>query len=206
MNILSATATGAGMGSTLLMMVLMIAIFYFMLIRPENKRKKEAEQMRSTVRKGDKITTIGGICGTVVDVKESRIVLETGADQVRIELEKWAISTNETAAENAKEEAKKAQEAKAKQKVVQIKEVKFRPATDENDFQTKLRSLKRFLEDGDKAKITLRFRGREMAHQQFGTQLMDRVREELVDIAQVEHAPKLEGRQMIMVLAPKKKR
>ena len=114
MNILSATATGAGMGSTLLMMVLMIAIFYFMLIRPENKRKKEAEQMRSAVRKGDKITTIGGICGTVVDVKESRIVLETGADQVRIELEKWAISTNETAAENAKEEAKKAQEAKAK--------------------------------------------------------------------------------------------
>ena len=114
MNILSATATGAGMGSTLLMMVLMIAIFYFMLIRPENKRKKEAEQMRSTVRKGDKITTIGGICGIVVDVKESRIVLETGADQVRIELEKWAISTNETAAENAKEEAKKAQEAKAK--------------------------------------------------------------------------------------------
>lgn len=116
MNILSATATGASMGSTLLMMVLMIAIFYFMLIRPENKRKKEAEQMRSTVRKGDKITTIGGICGTVVDVKESRIVLETGADQVRIELEKWAISTNETAAENAKEEAKKAQEAKAKAK------------------------------------------------------------------------------------------
>lgn len=116
MNILSATATGAGMGNTLLMMVLMIAIFYFMLIRPENKRKKEAEQMRSTVRKGDKITTIGGICGTVVDVKESRIVLETGADQVRIELEKWAISTNETAAENAKEEAKKAQEAKAKAK------------------------------------------------------------------------------------------
>ena len=100
------------------------------------------------------------------------------------------------------QEQKKAQEAKAKQKVVQIKEVKFRPATDENDFQTKLRSLKRFLEDGDKAKITLRFRGREMAHQQFGTQLMDRVREELVDIAQVEHAPKLEGRQMFMVLAP----
>ena len=115
MNLLTATA-GAGMGSTLIMMVLMIAIFYFMLIRPENKRKKEAEQMRSSVRKGDKITTIGGITGTVVDVKESRIVLETGADQVRIELEKWAISTNETAAENAKAEAKKAQEAKAKAK------------------------------------------------------------------------------------------
>lgn len=115
MNVLTGT-TSAGMGSTVIMLVLMIAIFYFMLIRPENKRKKEAEQMRSTVRKGDKITTIGGICGTVVDVKESRIVLETGADQVRIELEKWAISTNETAAENAKEEAKKAQEAKAKAK------------------------------------------------------------------------------------------
>ena len=115
MNVLTGT-TSAGMGSTVIMLVLMIAIFYFMLIRPENKRKKEAEQMRSAVRKGDKITTIGGIYGTVVDVKESRIVLETGADQVRIELEKWAISTNETAAENAKEEAKKAQEAKAKAK------------------------------------------------------------------------------------------
>ena len=98
------------------MMVLMIAIFYFMLIRPENKRKKEAEQMRSSVKKGDKIVTIGGIVGTVVDVKENRIVIETSADQVRIELEKWAISTNETAAEAAKAEAKKAQEAKAKAK------------------------------------------------------------------------------------------
>ena len=117
MIFLTATA-GTGMGSTLIMMVLMIAIFYFMLIRPENKRKKEAEQMRSSVKKGDKITTIGGITGTVVDVKESRVVLETGADQVRIELEKWAISTNETAAENAKAEAKKAQEAKAKAKAV----------------------------------------------------------------------------------------
>ena len=112
----SGAANPSGGGMSILMIVLMVAIFYFMLIRPENKRKKEAEQMRSTVRKGDKITTIGGICGTVVDVKESRIVLETGADQVRIELEKWAISTNETAAENAKEEAKKAQEAKAKAK------------------------------------------------------------------------------------------
>ena len=108
--------TGTGMGSTLIMMVIMIAVFYFMLIRPENKRKKEAEQMRSNVKVGDEITTIGGIVGTIVDVKETRIVLETGADQVRIELEKWAISSNETAAENAKAEAKKAQEAKAKAK------------------------------------------------------------------------------------------
>ena len=116
MNILSATATGAGMGSTLLMMVLMIAIFYFMLIRPENKRKKEAEEMRSAVKVGDKITTIGGICGTVVSIKDDKLVIETGAGQVRVELAKWAMSTNETAAEQKKAEQKKAQEAKAKAK------------------------------------------------------------------------------------------
>jgi len=110
------TAAPGGMASPLIMMVLMFGIFYFMLIRPENKRKKEAEQMRSSVRTGDKIVTIGGIIGTVVNVKESRVVIETGADQVRIELEKWAISSNETAAEAAKAEAKKAQEAKAKAK------------------------------------------------------------------------------------------
>ena len=115
MNFLTAPAA-AGMSSSIIMMVAMIAIFYFMLIRPENKRKKEAEQMRSAVKKGDKITTIGGIVGVVVDVKENKIVMETGADQVRIEFEKWAISSNETAAENAKAEAKKAQEAKAKAK------------------------------------------------------------------------------------------
>ena len=113
-NFLTAGATG--MGSTVIMLVLMVAVFYFMLIRPENKRKKEAEQMRSSVKKGDQITTIGGIVGTVVDVKENNIVVETSADQVRIEFAKWAISTNETAAAAAKEKAKKAQEAKAKAK------------------------------------------------------------------------------------------
>ena len=107
---------GAGMGSTVIMLVLMVAVFYFMLIRPENKRKKEAEQMRGAVKTGDKITTIGGIIGTVVNVKEDKIVIETSADQVRIEFAKWAISTNETAAEAKKAEAKKAQEAKAKAK------------------------------------------------------------------------------------------
>lgn len=106
----------AGMSSTLIMLVMMLVVFYFMLIRPENKRKKEAEQMRSAVKVGDKITTIGGICGTVVSVKDDKLVLETGADQVRIEFAKWAMSTNETAAENKKVEAKKAQEAKAKAK------------------------------------------------------------------------------------------
>ena len=120
LNFLTTTTTG-GMASPLIMMVAMLAIFYFMLIRPENKRKKEAEQMRSSVKTGDKITTIGGIIGTVVHVKDDKIVIETGADQVRIEFAKWAISTNETAAENAKAEAKKAEakkamEAKAKAK------------------------------------------------------------------------------------------
>ena len=117
-NFLTATdaaATG-GMMSTIIMMVAMLGIFYFMLVRPENKRKKEAEEMRSSLRKGDKITTIGGIVGTIVDVKENNIVIETSADQVRIELAKWAVSSNETAAENAKAEAKKAEEAKAKAK------------------------------------------------------------------------------------------
>ena len=117
MNFLTATVDpAAGMGSTIIMMVVMLGVFYFMLIRPENKRKKEAEEMRSSVRNGDLITTIGGIVGTVVNIKENKIVIETGADQVRIELEKWAISSNETAAAAAKEKAKKDQEAKAKAK------------------------------------------------------------------------------------------
>ena len=111
------TSTGAaGMGSSIIMLVAMLAIFYFMLIRPENKRKKEDEQMRASVKTGDKITTIGGIIGTVVNVKEDKIVIETSADQVRIEFAKWAISSNETAAEAAKAQAQKDQEAKAKAK------------------------------------------------------------------------------------------
>lgn len=104
------------------------------------------------------------------------------------------------------QEQKKAQEAKAKQKVIQVKEVKFRPQTDENDYQTKLRALQRFIGDGNKAKVTLRYRGREMAHQEFGNNLLNRVKEDMAEIAQVESFPKLEGRQMIMVLAPKKKK
>ena len=104
------------------------------------------------------------------------------------------------------QEQKKAQEAKAKQKVIQNKEVKFRPQTDKNDYDTKIRALTRFITDGNKAKVTLRYRGREMAHQEFGTDLLNRVKEDLAEIAQVESFPKLEGRQMIMVLAPKKKK
>lgn len=102
--------------SGIIMIVAMIGIFYFMLIRPENKRKKEAEQTRNSVKTGDEIITIGGITGKVVNVKDDRIVIETGADQVRMELMKWAISSNETAVAAAKEEARKRQEARAKAK------------------------------------------------------------------------------------------
>ncbi|MBD5801106.1 Translation initiation factor IF-3 [Azoarcus sp. Aa7] len=103
------------------------------------------------------------------------------------------------------QEQKKAHEAKLKQKQVQIKEVKLRPATDENDYQIKLRNLKRFLEEGDKCKVTLRFRGREMAHQEFGLRQLERVKADLEELGQVEQMPKMEGRQMVMVIAPVKK-
>ncbi len=104
------------------------------------------------------------------------------------------------------EKSKISKEQKKKQKVIQVKEIKFRPGTDEGDYQVKLRNLIRFLEDGDKAKITLRFRGREMAHQQIGVEVLNRVRDDLSELAVVESFPsKVEGRQMIMVLAPKKK-
>ena len=112
------TTTGltgqGGTTSTIIMLVVMLGVFYFLMIRPENKRKKEAEQMRSSVKNGDKVTTIGGVVGVVVDVKDDKFVMETSADQVRIEFCKWALSTNETAAERAAAEAKKAKEAKAK--------------------------------------------------------------------------------------------
>jgi len=104
------------------------------------------------------------------------------------------------------QEQKKAADAKSKQKVIEVKEVKFRPGTDDNDYDIKLRNLRRFIaEDGDKGKVTLRFRGREITHQDLGMKMLERIRDELADVAVVEHMPKLEGRQMIMVLAPKKK-
>jgi len=98
---------------------------------------------------------------------------------------------------------KKAAEARKKQKVVEIKEIKLRQMIDDHDYQVKMRAMQRFFEDGDKVKVTLRFRGREMAHQELGTQLLDRVREDTATIAKVESDAKFEGRQMIMVLAPK---
>jgi len=103
------------------------------------------------------------------------------------------------------EQNKKAHSAKKKQKQIQVKEVKFRPGTDENDYQVKLRNLIRFLTEGDKAKVTLRFRGREMAHQEIGRKLLDRVVVDLAAVATIEQNPLMEGRQMVMVFTPKKK-
>ena len=105
---------GGGLLSMLPMLLIMVGVFYFMLIRPEKKRKKEAETLRSNVKVGDRIVTIGGICGTVVSVKDDKFVIETSADQVRVEFAKWALSTNESAVEASKEAARKAQEEKAK--------------------------------------------------------------------------------------------
>lgn len=102
------------------------------------------------------------------------------------------------------EQAKRQQAARKKQRQIQVKEVKFRPGTDEGDYQIKLRNVQRFLEDGDKAKITLRFRGREMAHQELGLQLLKRVEEDLGDLCVVDQRPRLEGRQMVMMLSPRK--
>ena len=116
-NFLTATVdASAGLGSTIIMMGVMLGVFYFMLIRPENKRKKEAEQMRSAVKKGDQIVTIGGIVGTVVHVKDENIVIETSADRVRMELAKWSISVNNTADAAAKAAAAERAQAKKNNK------------------------------------------------------------------------------------------
>ncbi|MEN9383185.1 MAG: translation initiation factor [Pseudomonadota bacterium] len=103
-------------------------------------------------------------------------------------------------------EQKKAAEAKSKQKVIEVKEIKFRPGTDDGDYNIKMRNIRRFLEDGDKCKITLRFRGREITHQELGLALLNRIRDELGDAIVVEQFPKLEGRQMIMMVAPGRKK
>jgi len=103
------------------------------------------------------------------------------------------------------QEAKRAHDAKLKQKQIQVKEIKFRPGTDEGDYQIKLRNLIKFLQEGDKTKVTLRFRGREMAHQEFGIRLLERVKTDLLEYGVVEQFPKMEGRQLVMVLAPSKK-
>ena len=102
------------------------------------------------------------------------------------------------------EQNKKKHAARKKQKQIQVKEVKFRPGTDDGDYQVKLRNISRFLENGDKVKVTLRFRGREMAHQELGSKMLDRIEADMQEIAEVEQKAKLEGRQMIVILAPRR--
>ena len=116
-------SAGFGGSTMIIMLVLFIGVFYFMVIRPENKKKKEQEALRNSIRKGDKITTIGGIMGKVIDVRDEKIVIETGEDQVRMELQKWSVMTNNTAekekdkrAAEAREAAQRAKEEKAKAK------------------------------------------------------------------------------------------
>ena len=125
MNVLTGT-TSAGMGSTVIMLVLMIAIFYFMLIRPENKRKKEAEQMRGAVKKGDKIVTIGGIVGKIVTVKPDTIVIETSDDRVRMELTKWAVST--TGVQSSDTQTSKKKDEEKKDEIKETEEIPEKPA------------------------------------------------------------------------------
>ena len=115
---------GMGMLASMLPLILIIVVFYFLMIRPENKRKKEAEQMRSNLAVGDRITTIGGIVGTVVSIKDDKFVIETSADQVRIEFCKWALSTNDTAAEAKAAAQKKMLEERAKAKAAKKAEKK----------------------------------------------------------------------------------
>ena len=115
-NAVNEAPQSGGMLGSILMMVALLGVFYFLMIRPENKRKKEAEAMREAVKEGDQVTTIGGMIGTVVSVKDDKFVMETSADRVRVEYAKWAISSNDTAAAAAQEAAKKAQEERAKAK------------------------------------------------------------------------------------------
>ena len=142
----------------------------------------------------------------VVDIDEAiRIAVEAELDLVQISDGDPIVCKVMDYGKHLYEQKKRASEAKKKQTQMQVKEIKFRPGTEEGDYQVKLRNLIRFLEGGDKTKITIRFRGREMAHQELGMELLERVEKDLVELGTVEQRPKLEGRQMVMVLAPKKK-
>ncbi|MFA7518136.1 translation initiation factor IF-3, partial [Shewanella sp.] len=154
-----------------------------------------------------RLTGIGGEAIGVVSIRDAQnLADEAGVDLVEISPNaEPPVCRIMDYGKFLFDKAKSAKEQKKKQKQVQVKEIKFRPGTDENDYQVKLRNLIRFLEDGDKAKITLRFRGREMAHQNLGMDLLNRIKADLDEYAVVESFPKMEGRQAIMVLAPKKK-
>jgi translation initiation factor IF-3 len=146
--------------------------------------------------------------GTMVGVKPTREALQMAADAG---LDLVEVSPNADPpvckildfGKYKYQEQKKKNEARKKQKVIEVKEIKLRPTTDEHDYEVKMRSVTRFLEEGDKVKVTLRFRGREMAHQELGVQLLNRVKDDTTKLAKVESEPRVEGRQMVMVLAPR---
>jgi translation initiation factor IF-3 len=156
------------------------------------------------VREVHLIDKDGANRGTVATAEALRLAQEAGLDLVE-------IAPNATPpvckmldyGKYKYQEQKKAAEARKKQKVVEVKEIKFRPMIDDHDYDVKMRSMLRFFEEGDKVKVTLRFRGREMAHQELGAQLLGRVKEDTSKLAKVEQEPRLEGRQMVMVLAPR---
>jgi len=156
------------------------------------------------VREVHLIDKDGANRGTVLTAEALRLAQEAGLDLVE-------ISPNVTPpvvklldfGKYKYHEQKKAAEARKKQKVVEVKEIKFRPMIDDHDYDVKMRSMVRFFEDGDKVKVTLRFRGREMAHQELGTRLLDRVKEDVSKFAKVEQDARFEGRQVVMVLAPR---
>ena len=156
------------------------------------------------VREVHLIDKDGANRGTVTAAEAVRLAQEAGLDLVEI-----APNANPPVCKLMDfgkfkyQEQKKAAEARKKQKVVEVKEIKFRPMIDDHDYDVKLRSMVRFFEEGDKVKVTLRFRGREMAHQELGTKLLDRVKEDLAPLAKVEMDARFEGRQMIMILAPR---
>lgn len=182
-----------------------------MIIRTDNKRGGRNDNRASINEniRADKVRLIGVDGGQVgiVSIKEAlQAAEEAELDLVQISDGDPIVCKIMDYGKKLYEEKKQKAEAKKRQHQVQIKEIKFRPGTDEGDYQIKLRNLKRFLEDGDKAKVTLRFRGREMAHQELGMDVMKRVEEDLKDFGTVEQKAKFEGRQMVMVIAPGKKK
>ncbi len=156
------------------------------------------------VREVHLIDKDGANRGTVVAAEAIRLAQEAGLDLVEISPNADPpVCKLMDFGKYKYQEQKKAAEARKKQKVVEVKEIKFRPMIDDHDYDVKMRSMLRFFEEGDKVKVTLRFRGREMAHQELGIQLLSRVKEDTGKLAKVEQEPRMEGRQMVMVLAPR---
>ncbi|WP_415903631.1 translation initiation factor IF-3 [Neptuniibacter sp. QD29_5] len=181
-------------------------------MRRDNRRgaRREEPMINENLLKVAKQCRLIGPDGTqigIVPVNDALVAAqEAGLDLVKISEADPIVCKVMDYGKHLYELKKQKNEAKKKQHQVQIKEVKFRPNTEEGDYQVKLRNLVRFLEAGDKAKITLRYRGREMAHQELGMQLLQRIEKDLEELATVEQRPKMEGRQLVMVLAPKKKK